>query len=398
MIKVTTSGELKELFVETLLNKTQKITKISDNSGLGAIGFGAGKIGQKALKDIALVKSHLYPDEAFGDSLDEIASNNGIAPRFTSSQSSTYVRLVADPGTVYIQGVHTFSGSNGIVFDLEGDITISDFGFAYGKIRSTDVGLNMNVDPLTINKVSPVPSGHKYVINEYKATGGRDNEQDDLFRQRIKDGPNILATRTIAMIEQVFIKLNPNVLRVFYHGINSGGQLVLAIATQNGINLDDSEIDFLLQNGSEYFSLTELRPVGAQTYSVQIINIDWEPIDISFRVELLPSYNSDDVRRDIQFKMSKLLDFRFWEPGNKVQWDDLLFIVKTTKGVKYVPDNYFFPNSDVAIDKNLLPRVRGFLMLDLNGSVLLDLSGNLVPTFYPNIADFSFQQTVLTSI
>ena len=395
--RLTPIEELKEIFVELMLNKTNKVTKISDDSVLGGTAFGIAKVGQRAIKDIALVESHLFPDSAFGQYLDQVAANNGIAPRFGAAQSSTYVRLVAAPGTQYIQGTHTFRGIAGIVFDLEESITIGSAGFAYAKVRSQGVGIDQNIDPLTLNQVTPIPIGHQYVINEYAATGGRNVESDPIFRRRIKEGPNILAKSTLAAIEQAFMKINPNVLRVFYQGINSAGKTVLAIATQNGINLSNSELDQLLDN-ARIFALTDSRPFGNNNSGVLLKNIQWQPIDISFRVELLPSYDPDVIRKEIQIKMAKELDYRYWTSDSKVEWDNLLSIAKTNRGVRYVPDTYFFPNQDQAVDVNKLPRIRGFLMLDLNGNILSNTTGTLIPTFYPAEADFSFQQTVLRSI
>lgn len=55
------------------------------------------------------------------------------------------------------------------------------------KWKSDSEGASTNVDPLSINKLNPVPSGHIACTNEYRATGGRDDEDDDLFRIRIKE-------------------------------------------------------------------------------------------------------------------------------------------------------------------------------------------------------------------
>lgn len=398
IVRLTPISELKEIFIETLLTKTSKVTKVSNESVLSGVGFGIAKVGQRALKDIGIVESHLFPDSAFGSDLDTIAENNGIAPRFGASESSTFVRVVGDVGTVYTAGVNVISGSDGIDFDFEENITIGSAGFAYAKIRSKDSGSKTNVDPLTLTKVNPIPTGHDYVVNEYQATGGRDAEQDDVFRQRIKEGPNILAKGTIASLEQAFNKINNNVLRIFYQGINNNAQVVLAIATQNGINLTQAELDQLLDDGEQYFNLVDLRPVGNENFGILLKNIEYQSIDISFRVDLLTSFNPDSVRKDITAEFAKVLDFRFWVPGSKVEWDDLLQIVKSTDGVRYVPDQFFFPNTDIEIDVNKLPRIRGFLMLDIDGNIISNLTGTLNPVFYPADPDFSFQQTVLQSL
>jgi hypothetical protein len=396
--KPTSIEELKQIWTEILFTKTSKVTVVGDESILNAIAYGCAKVGQKALKDVALIETHLFPDSAYDTYLDNIAGNFGISSRFGSIGSSTYLRLVADVGTTYLSGTHLFRSTDGNVFELEEDVVIGSLGYDYVKVRSQNVGLTTNSEALTINSVSPSPTGHLYVINEFKATGGRDIEDDDTFRKRIKEGANVLARGTVSMLEQVFIKLNPNVLKVFYHGIDDNGRVVIAIATQNGANLTNTELNSLLQDGSQYFSMTEYKPDGENFYGIYLKNIDYHAIDISLRVELYSGYNPDDVRKEMQSKMARRLDFRYWDNTKKVEWDDLLETCKYVRGVKYVPDQYFYPSSDVVIDQNKLPRVRGFLMMDLDGNVISNVSGTLNPVYYPNKADFSYQQTVLNSL
>lgn len=397
--KILDIEELKSIWSEIFFMKQDKVTKISDHSVLNGIAYGCAKVGQKAMKDIAIIESHILPDASYGIYLDNIASNFGVAPRFTSSVSSTYVRLVATPGTVYLKNVHTFSSSTGIDFTLDSDIIIGSMGFDYAKVRSTQSGTVSNVDPLTINIVNPVPSGHSYVINEYRATGGRNIESDDDFRKRIKEGSNVVARGTVAMLEQVFMKINPNVLKLYKQGINDRGQIVIAIATQNGIALSTTELDDLLQNGEEYFNLTELKPYGSQSYGILLTNIEYQPVDISFRCELYPSYTVDNIRKEMQIKISKQFDVRTWDSNKmKIEWEDLLFVCKNVSGVKYIPDQYFTPKTDTQVDKAKLPRIRSFTMWDLKGNILNNVINPLSPIYFPNQEDYNYQQTVLSTV
>jgi hypothetical protein len=107
--------------------------------------------------------------------------------------------------------------------------------------------------------------------------------------------------------------------------------------------------------------------------------------------------NPDDVRKEIQIRLNKYFDYRYFNQ-NSVQWVDLINIVKNVPGVKYVLDNMFSPNSDFAIPANTIPRMRGFLMLNPDGSVIIDSSGLLNPVYYPATPDFNYQQSVLSSI
>lgn len=399
LIFPSTSEERKQLFVEILMGKTNKVTKVTDNSVINGISYGIGKVAGKAEKDITLAFSVLYPDTAFGSQLDQLTQIVGIAPRFSASQSSTYIKVVGDSGTQYIAGIHTFTSTTGIEFEIEGDAILDVEQFTYIKVRSIDSGLKTNVNPGVINKVNPAPTGHRFCVNEYKSTGGRDQEDDILLRQRIKEGPNVLAKGNMALLEQAFMKINSNVLKCSYQGINSNGQLKIAIVTQNGVDLNNSELNELLVRGEKFFGLSELRPYGRKSYGIELVNIEYQPFDLSFRCDLFGSAIPDDVRIDIQNKISKYLDFRYFTPGvQKIEWDTLLSIVKNTKGMKYVPDEFFYPRIDISTDPNKLPRLRGFLMLSLDGSIINTVEGTLNPIYYPAKADFSFISSVLRNI
>mgnify|MGYP003527438905 CR=1 FL=1 len=392
---VSTVTSLKELMIEAFMNHTSKVTKISDGSVLNGAAFGIAKTAQKALKDVSLLEARLFPSTAFGTYLDDVALEQGIAARFGASVSSTYILIVGDVGTVYTAGVNFFSGNTNVSFELVDNVTIPDQGYTYALVRSTTTGAEANVDPLVIDSVSPQPAGHDYVINEFVAIGGADAESDDIFRMRIRDTSNIVSMDTLGRLTQVFIKINSKVLRLFYYGINAAGQTIIAVVTQDGAPLSGGEIDDLLVKSSTYLCVSDLKPFGSTQYSIAIQNISWYELDVDFRVSLLPSYNADSVRKSIQVAISKYLDYRTWSPISRIEWDDLLQIVKSTEGVKYVPDTYFLPRVDITIAPTQLPRVRGFIMRDLDNLPISDGSGALNPTFFPNKPINAYQATVL---
>jgi len=398
LITPTSIEKIKELFVKIVLSRTDKVTKVTDGSVLNGIAYGNAKVGQKALKDVALAQSRFVPDTAYGQHLDDIAEMYGISPRFGALGSSTYLRFTADSGTLYQAGVHTFKGSDGVIFDLDANVLVGADGFNYGKISSQTTGSQTNVDALVIDTPSPIPVGHSSVLNEFQAVGGRDIEGDDAFRKRIKEAINALARPTLSYMEQVLLKVNPNVLRVYNYGSNGNGKVVLAVATQDGSNLSGAELISLMDSVRSFLSLSELNPDGIGGEGVELVNVDWEPVDISFRVDLLVGFDVDVVRRNIQIRINNNLDYRTWTPGDKVENDDLLEIAKNTEGVKYVPDEFFFPSQDIEIDVAKIPRIRGFLMLDLDGAIISNGSGTLNPVYYPSVADFSFQATVLANL
>ena len=395
--KIVPVSDLKQMFLEILLNKTDKISDISDDSVLNGIAYGCAKVGQRLLVNQGIVEGHLFPDTAYGQYLDNIASIRGVSPRFGACGSTTYVRVIAEPGTSYIMGVQKFTSTSGVTFELEESKTVDENGFAYIKVKSTQVGTSTNVDPVSINKVSPKPNGHISVTNEYAATGGMDAESDALFRQRIKNSVNALSRGTIAFIEQVFMKINPRVLRVFKGGITSNGKINLIICSTNGASFSQNEFDLMISRSEEYLSLYDiLREVSG--YALNLVNVDWQYVDVSFRVELDPSYDVDVVRKNIQIQMNKLFDYRFWNQGDRIEWDDLLQVAKNTEGVRYIPDNYFYPQSDINVPSNKLPRIRGFIMYDLNGNIIESNNGLISDVYYPNSPNIDFQSSVVNTI
>lgn len=395
--KITPVEELKQIFLEIFLNKTDKVSDVSDDSVLNAIAYGNAKLTQRTLTNQAIIEGHIFPDSAYGEYLDNLAAIRGVSPRFGAVGSTTYVRVTADEGTSYIAGIHTFTSTSGIVFDLEESGVVGINGYAYLKVRSQQSGLNTNVDALSINKVSPIPQGHISVINEYAATGGSDQESDTLFRERIKTNMNQMSRTTLSYLEQIFMKINPRVLRLHKGGIDSDGKFNLIVVSVNGQNFTTAEFDEILSKSEEYLSLSELLREGSD-FALKLNNVDWLPVDIEFRADIDPAYDIDSVRRNIQIQMNKLFDYRFWKYGDKIEWENMLYAAKNVEGVRYVPDTHFYPQADINVPKYRLPRIRGFIMRDLDGNIIEDNNGVLSDVFYPNEEDRSYQESVLTMI
>lgn len=381
-----TITNLKNLFIEMFLDKTAKVSNVTDGSVVNATAFGVAKVAQKAMKDIAIKEAQIFPDTATGVYLDKAAALYGVSPRKGALGSSTYIRVSADPGTVYDTSV-TFVNKNGIRFQVDEALTVGESGYGYVKVRSINAGYSTNVPPNSITNVSPQPQGHIECTNEYYAIGGRDSEDDETFRIRIKNNLNILSKNTIEYWTQTLSNIDDRVLKVMSAGLDEKGIYNLYVVSQNGIFFTEEELDTLLESAQGYFGISELNIEG-KVVGIGIKNIDWFYVGsergLDFRVQLQPDYDVSTVRQNIQVNLTKYLDFRFWTPGKIVEWDDLLDIVKKTDGVKYVPDEYFFPYYDQQVPANQLPRVRGFVMRDQDGNILYDSDSNLSPLFYPS--------------
>lgn len=395
--KIVPVQELKQIFLEVLLNKTDKVNDVSAESVLNGIAFACAKVGQKCLVNQSVVEGHLFPDTAYGEYLDELAAVRGIAPRFGATPSTTYVRFIGDEGTYYNASQIILYATTGIAFILEEDVTIGANGYAYGKVRATSSGANTNVDPLSINRMNIVPQGHLSVTNEYRASGGRDYEDDELFRQRIKDSVNQLSRDTMSYIEQVFMKINERVLRVHKGGLTADGKMNLIVVAVNGQDFSEQEFNEILSRSEEFLPLNELLRESTD-FALSLQNVDWLPVDVEFRVDIDPAYDQAVVRRNIAIQMNKLFDYRFWKYGDKVEWENLLYAAKNVEGVRYVPDTHFYPRVDINVPRYRLPRIRGFILRDLEGNVIEDNGGLMSAVFYPNTIEEGYAASVLSNI
>ena len=156
------------------------------------------------------------------------------------------------------------------------------------------------------------------------------------------------------------------------------------------------ELDDLIEQGGKYLGVTDASFFDNSYSGVVLENIVYHPIDISFRIDYNPDFDLDEIRKNILVSISKYLDFRTFNTSRElVEWDTLLQIVKSTPGVRYVPDTYFIPGVDTKVEQYKMPRIRGFLILNMDGQILEDIAGALSPVYYPSNPDFSYITTVL---
>lgn len=377
---------LKNLWIEVFLNKTDKVSDITDNSVLNAVAYASAKVAQKAIKDVAIVEAQISPETAAGEYLDRAAALFGVTARYGALGSSTYIRVYAEPGTQYIAGENYFVSTDGVRFAIENSVTIGESGYGYVKVRSESLGAFTNVDANSIVNVNPIPQGHYECTNEYYAIGGRDSESDEMFRRRILNHQNVYASSTIEKLTQIFQNFDNRILKVMYIGIMEDSFIHIQLATQNGQELTFSELGTLLEKSAPYFGVGDMTMSG-KLVGIKLENASWYEVGgesgIDFRCEIEAGYDISTVRKNIQIGLTKYFDFRFWEPGQKIEWDDLLEIVKNTEGVRYVASEWFKPNLDELVPDFMLPRIKKFIMRDLDGNVMFDEENEFSPLFYP---------------
>lgn len=400
MAEIATIEELKELYVQMATIKSDKITKITDDSVFNGIAYASAKIAQKGIKDNAITIASILPDQAYGELLDLSAERLGVSGRLGGSGSSTWMRIVGDPDVIFPSDTTTFTSSTGIIFVLAENFTIPSLGYGFALVRSTTTGSSTNVPAQTINKVTPLPTGVTGVINDFSAIGGRDVEQDDVFRKRIKESFNMLALSTNKKLLQVFIAINNNVLDIKNLGKSEDGRVVISVVTQNGAPLTPTELSRLSDVSQTYSSLTDSSPVNVFGSGIKVQNIEWMDVNIDFRIDLYNKTISEQTRTDLQARIVNLLDFRFWDQNKRVEWEDILFAIKNDPNSRYVPDDYFYVYSgstatrgDLIPGYNRLPRVKSFKMRDINGNIIVS-TDTMLPLYFPNIPNDAFSSVV----
>lgn len=391
--KVSSITELKSIVTELILNETNKLSKLSVGSVFNAVAYGIAKIGQKALREIAIVESQLFPEYAVGNTLDIVAKRYGIFSRLGANQSSVYIYLYADQGTVYSKNSCSFTSNDGITFILNNDVTIDSNRYAYALATSVESGEKANVTPLSITSCINAPAGHKFCTNTFAAYGGRNVESDDEFRTRIENVTNSISTKTFEYLTQVALNFNSNILK-FVHLGTYQGKTKLGVYTQSGSALSDEELTNLAIQMREYLALSDISENLEQR--VYFANVEYAPIDISLKISYMSDlYSINDIYSAIQKKLISYVDYRYLNTESNISWINLYELIKNTEGIINVNYGDFLINggqSDVIINKSLLPRFRQMLIYDLDGNSLLDTGiTSYMPFIYPNYRDLNYE-------
>ena len=384
LTEVLTIADLKSLYIETFLNHTTKVSKISDLSVLNAHAFGIAKVFQKDLKDTAILESQIFPELSSGSYLDNAAKLVGVDSRLSASVSSTYVLVYADPATVYVPGESIFVSNQGVTFNIVSVVIVGDNGYAYIPVRSSSVGKNANVSAFSINQILNPPLGHLYCTNEYEAIGGRDLESDEDFKTRISMFKDFAANGSLNNLLTNLNLIDSDILQIRKSGYSEDGKVLLSLVTCNGKWYSDDELLMFENELSSILNITDTND-QAGILGIKLQNIEWHEVGgasgLDFRVDIMSGYSDVEIRRNIQIQLTKYFDFRYFNKS-RVEWDDLLQIIKNTKGIKYVPDEFFSPNTDSLIEKYKLPRIVKFVMRDMTGNILFDNNNSILPIYY----------------
>lgn len=390
--KVSSVTELKNICTEILLSKTDKITKLSVGSIFNAVAYAIARIGQKALREIALVESQLFPEYAIGETLDLVGERYGIFSRLGASKSLCYIYVYANPGTYYDKDTVVFTSTEGISFKPNYSVTIDANKYAYIPATSIEEGEKANVSALTVTNCTNAPAGHLFCTNTFAAYGGRSIESDDEFRNRIENIHNSLSTKTLEYLSQVALQFNPNILKLVHLGTHNG-KTQLGIYTQSGASLSDTELVNLGLQMREYLALSDISENLEQR--VEFVNVEYQPIDLTIKLSYMNgNYSIEDIYSAIQKKLIAFVDYRYLNTNKNITWIQLYELIKNTEGVVDVNYGEFLVNGgngDIIINKAKLPRFRQMIIYNLDGDCMLDnTTTSYMPFIYPVYRDINY--------
>ncbi|WP_274853274.1 baseplate J/gp47 family protein [Bacillus methanolicus] len=139
-----------------------------------------------------------YVSKAEGVQLDNLAANKGLS-REQASESTVELVFTGQPGFTIPEQTQ-FSTANNIYFFLIEDVTLDSNGNGQGRAVSVEKGIHTNVGPNTITIQAEPMEEITSVTNPEPATGGRDEETYEEFRERLKISPSKGGKATVPAI------------------------------------------------------------------------------------------------------------------------------------------------------------------------------------------------------
>lgn len=131
-----------------------------------------------------------FPEWSAGEFLDKLGANVGLTRKAATVAEAT-VQITGTAGTL-IEAGFLFSTaataiSENVEFETLEDVVLDEDGNGEAAVRCTEAGIigNVSADSITL-MVEPLEDIES-VTNALAASGGTDEESDDVFRQRIMD-------------------------------------------------------------------------------------------------------------------------------------------------------------------------------------------------------------------
>lgn len=300
----------------------------------------------------------IFPQFAWGDWLDLHGDGCGLKRR-EATKASGYVNLTGENGVEIAAGTVFCTPATDTTSSIEFESTelaVVSEGSAKVPISAVQTGTSSNVAAGTITLALNPITGINSITNLFAITGGTEEEEDDVFRERIMDANANKGTSYIGNVEDyrrwAMEVAGVGSVTVIPTPDGVGGKVKIIVVDSNGQPANEQ----ILEAVFAYIMapddpLSRLAPVGA---SIEVVAPTTGNINYSAKIFLSDTGNIETVKKEF---MNSLADY--YEIAKKegiLRYSRVYAILSNTIGVKdFMELKIDGSTENLVIDKESFP-------------------------------------------
>ena len=261
---------------------------------IGSIAYELANITETELDKIA---DKAFVETAQGDDLDRVGADYGIERR-EEAAAIVYLEITGDEFAVINQNVKAVY--NNLVFTVQEYKKINSSGVATVKAKCETMGVIGNVPANTITEFLTDYAGLKTVTNPEPSYDGFNREDDEIYRQRIKDylasdSANCNKEQYETWAREVTGVLKAVVKGAEDMGAGNVGVFISAIDATVSEELKQAVLDYI--NAKQFINATLI-----------VDSLNYINIDVTANVILKEGYSNIDVMDEFKIKLKDYLN------------------------------------------------------------------------------------------
>ena len=261
---------------------------------IGSIAYELANITETELDKIA---DKAFVETAQGDDLDRVGADYGIERREEAS-AIVYLEITGDEFAVINQNVKAVY--NNLVFTVQEYKKINSSGVATVKAKCETMGVIGNVQANTITEFLTDYAGLKTVTNPEPSYDGFNREDDEIYRQRIKDYLASGSANCNKEQYETWAREVTGVLKAVVKGAEDMGAGNVGVFISA---IDATVSEELKQAVSDYINAKQFINATLIVDSLNYINID-----VTANVILKEGYSNIDVMDAFKIKLKDYLN------------------------------------------------------------------------------------------
>ena len=261
---------------------------------IGSIAYELANITETELDKIA---DKAFVETAQGDDLDRVGADYGIERR-EEAAAIVYLEITGDEFAVINQNVKAVY--NNLVFTVQEYKKINSSGVATVKAKCETMGVIGNVQANTITEFLTDYAGLKTVTNPEPSYDGFNREDDEIYRQRIKDYLASGSANCNKEQYETWAREVTGVLKAVVKGAEDMGAGNVGVFISA---IDATVSEELKQAVSDYINAKQFINATLIVDSLNYINID-----VTANVILKEGYSNIDVMDAFKIKLKDYLN------------------------------------------------------------------------------------------